>query len=82
MTLTNVALVGDRHTSNRFQPVFMRIVTLGVIAGFLELQVRLIRRFSPWPSLPFLIVSVIAETTLVWLWNSIWKWSNMDELTE
>ena len=82
LTLANVALVGDSISSNWFQPVFMWIVTLGVIAGFLELQVRLIRRFSPWPSLPFLIVSVIAETTLVWLWTSIWKWSSMDELTE
>jgi hypothetical protein len=57
--------------SNRLSQILAWTGSIGIIAGFALLQIRIISLTQDWVQTTLLILSVIVENWLIWGWNTL-----------
>ncbi len=60
-----------RRRSRRIGQFFAWSGSLGIVAGFFWLQVKLTQLPQDWGHSSFFYISLIAEVGVIWLWNSL-----------
>ena len=63
----------DRAQSNWISTVFVWAGSIGIVMGFLRLQIGIDQASSNWVGTAMLMFSILVEICLIWIWNSLFE---------